>query len=138
MGTRADFWLDDDGRMEWLGSVYFDGYKWTKDPDCELMQADDADSFRRAVTAALASRRRGAVAMPEDGWPWPWPDSNTTDYAYVLRADIVEVYSFGRLVTGVDDDGEEQREAQKDNRWPEMTLGQRQQSFNAPAGRVAL
>jgi hypothetical protein len=126
MGTRADFWFDDGTRMEWLGSVAFDGYEWAEKPDCALMRADDEHSFRRAVTAALEGRRRDRVALPEEGWPWPWPNSNTTDYAYVLRDDIVEVYSFGRLVTGVDEDGIEQREATKDDRWPAMTLGQRQ------------
>jgi hypothetical protein len=126
MGTRADFWIDDDGRMEWLGSVCYDGYEWQESPDCALMRADDAASFRRAVTAVLEGRSRRLVVMPDDGWPWPWPDSNTTDYAYVLRADIVEVYGFGRLVIGVDENGAEQREAVKDNRWPAMTTGQRQ------------
>jgi hypothetical protein len=90
------------------------------------MRADDAPSFRRAVTAALEGRSRRSAVMPEDGWPWPWPDSNTTDFAYVLRGDMVEVYIFGRLVIGVDADGVAQREEVRDARWPAMTTGQRQ------------
>ena len=125
MGTRADFWFDDGSRMEWLGSVAFDGYEWER-PDCPLMQADDEHSFRRAVKAALDSRRRDRVALPEEGWPWPWPDSNTTDCAYVLRGDIVEHYCFGRLAIGVDDEGSIQTEDAKDNRWPTMVTGERQ------------
>ena len=125
MGTRADFWFDDGSRMEWLGSVAFDGYEWER-PDCPLMQADDEHSFRRAVKAALDSRRRDRVALPEEGWPWPWPDSNTTDCAYVLRNDLVEHYCFGRLAIGVDEDGSIQTEDAKDNRWPTMVMGERQ------------
>ena len=126
MGTRADFWFDDGTRMEWLGSVAFDGYEWAEKPDCALMRADDEHSFRRAVTAALEGRRRDRVALPEDGWPWPWPNSNTTDRAYVLRNDLVEHYCFGRLAIGVDDDGSIQTEDAKDNRWPMMVMGERQ------------
>jgi len=109
--------------MEWLGSVAFDGYEWQEKPGCDLMRADDEHSFRRAVSEALATRR---AIMPEHGWPWPWPNSNTTDYAYVLRDDLVEVYSFGRLILGVDADGSLQREALQDTRWPTMTTGQPQ------------
>lgn len=133
MGTRADFWLDEGGRMEWLGSVAFDGYEWQESPDCALMRADDAQSFRRAVTAALEGRSRRSVVMPEDGWPWPWPDSNTTDFAYVLRGDMVEVYIFGRLVIGVDADGMAQREEVRDARWPAMACRQRQTAPPATA-----
>ncbi len=125
MGTRADFWFDNGQRMEWLGSVAFDGYEW-ESPDSPLMRADDEHSFRSAVKAALDSRRRDTVALPEDGWPWPWPDSNTTDRAYVLRLDIVEHYCFGRLVTGVDKYGELETDVEKDNRWPTMARGKRQ------------
>lgn len=123
MGTRADFWFDDGQRMEWLGSVPFDGYTWQEKPDCDLMRADDEHTFRRAVAGVLTTRRS---IMPDQGWPWPWPDSNTTDYAYVLRDDLVEVYVFGRLVLGMDADGEIQLEALKDTRWPAMTLGEPQ------------
>lgn len=126
MGTRADFYFDDGTRMEWLGSVAFDGYEWAEKPDCPLMQADDEHSFRRAVKAALEGRRRDMVALPEEGWPWPWPNSNTTDRAYVLRNDLVEHYCFGRLAIGVDDDGSIQTEDAKDNRWPMMVMGERQ------------
>ena len=123
MGTRADFWIDDGKRMEWLGSVAFDGYEWQEQPGCDVMRADDEHTFRRAVVGALATRR---AIMPAEGWPWPWPDSNTTDYAYVLRNDLVEVYTFGRLVLGVDADGSLHREEAEDTRWPTMTTGQPQ------------
>jgi hypothetical protein len=126
MGTRADFWIDDGTRMEWLGSVAYDGYEWAEKPDCALMRADDEHSFRRAVKAALEGRRCGAVVMPEDGWVWPWPDSTTTDRAYVLRNDLVEHYCFGRLAIGVDEDGSLQTEDAKDSRFPAMVRGERQ------------
>lgn len=83
MGTRADFYVGCGPDAVWLGSVAWDGYEWAEDAACALRLATTEQTFRKAVSAILASR--GDATTPDQGWPWPWANSGTTDYAYYFH-----------------------------------------------------
>lgn len=106
MGTRADFYVQRDGSLDWLGSIAWDGYPDGID-EAVLVAKTDAE-FRESLTAFFADR--DDVTMPDDGWPWPWNDSNTTDYGYVHVEGRGTFYrGFGGNVyaaMGQDDEGE--------------------------------
>lgn len=83
MGTRADFYVGDGPKAEWLGSVAWDGYEWAEDSPNPLESAKTEQQFRDAV-AAIAYERDD-FTDPSSGWPWPWDDSRLTDYVYFWK-----------------------------------------------------
>lgn len=94
MGTRADFYVMDGARVDWLGSVAFDGCPEGFE-DTPIFGCKAEADFRAAVAAELAGR--DDATLPAQGWPWPWKDSGTTDYAYVFDAkqSVVSHYNYG-------------------------------------------
>lgn len=126
MGTRADFYMENDEKLEWLGSVAWDGY------DVEVSTYSDNDyassvkfsktkeEFIEALSQ-YASNRKDWIS-PDEGWPWPWENSHTTDRAYVFRDGKVDCYSWGKSTEGRDNDGEYPNgEPPKDERFPDMS-----------------
>ena len=92
MGTRADFYVEKDGELEWLGSTAWDGHPEGFD-DTSILRCSAEKTFR-AIFAAKISIRKDCT-LPEHGWPWPWNDSNLTDYSYALRDGKVWTSRFG-------------------------------------------
>lgn len=85
MGTRADFYRELDGKLDWLGSIAWDGYP-SGLPD--LIGANsEADYLSRVAELS----ERDDWTSPETGWPWPWKTSKTTDCAYVYREECDRV-----------------------------------------------
>jgi hypothetical protein len=79
MGTRADFYIGRGPEAEWLGSIAWDGYDIS---GFKIEESKTAKTFRKRVTAFLASR--DDATLPEQGWPWPWDDSTLTDEVYAF------------------------------------------------------
>lgn len=130
MGTRADFYIEKDNNLVWLGSVAWDGY----DVEKSLLEDNDVASLvkfsktEKDYLAALSNYaqeridRRSDWISPEEGWPWPWDNSHTTDRAYVFRNGCVDCYSWGQLMEGMDENGEyPEGEPPKDDRFPDMS-----------------
>jgi len=106
MGTRADFWTRDKGKLTWLGSIGWDGYP--DGIDDSLLDSESLPQFKKEVKAFLNGRMKVCdvckgskidptgknsfcfdcpsqdATFPNEGWPWPWTTSETTDYAYVF------------------------------------------------------
>lgn len=83
MGTRADFYIGEGEKAEWLGSVAWDGYEWAEKKGCSLMASVTKEQFREAVENIMTQRED--ASRPKDGWPWPWETSGTTDYVYWFK-----------------------------------------------------
>jgi hypothetical protein len=95
MGTRADFYVSaEDGSVEWIGSVAWDGDKWAKNPRSRIASARSAASFRSAVEVMSNARRD--FTSPDQGWPWPWPTSHRTDFTYLFKNGRTHVFNFGK------------------------------------------
>lgn len=129
MGTRADFYIKEDKEWEWLGSVGWDGYEWHEDKNNPLILSKTKELFKNAVK--FIELHRDDFTLPEQGWPWPWNDSTLTDYSYVFENGKVDVYIFGELVIGYDDELEEDITTETKSEFPDMseiqnvTLGKR-------------
>lgn len=83
MGTRADFYVDEDEKLtkeDWVGSIAWDGYP--EGIDKEVLEAKTKEEFLKALKKFVEGRND--FTKPEEGWPWPWEDSGTTDYAYIF------------------------------------------------------
>lgn len=81
MGTRADFYANDNGTPRWLGSIAYDGYPKSGNPDVyKLHDASSQEDWIARVGVML--NKEDHATRPEQGWPWPWSDSWTSDYAY--------------------------------------------------------
>lgn len=93
MGTRADFYVEKDKGLKWLGSIAWDGYP--EGIEDEVFKATNPDEFVKSVKKFLKNRRGNDGTFPKDGWPWPWEDSHTTDYAYAFRQGAVYGACFG-------------------------------------------
>ncbi len=121
MGTRADFWTrDNKGKMDWLGSIGWDGYP--DGIDDSLLKSKNIQQFKKEVKKFLTDRMKDCTVcngtqqdptgkhsicfecptkdstFPEEGWPWPWETSRTTDYAYVFDKET------NQIVIGGDED----------------------------------
>jgi hypothetical protein len=116
MGTRADFYIREDSKLRWLGSVGWDGYdveemtekdaEWgDRNASCwAIRQAQSPDEFLAAVDHYFGLR--DDVTKPEQGWPWPWKDSCTTDRAYVFDGTSMKCYAWGREIVGEKAEGD--------------------------------
>lgn len=104
MGTRADFYIKEGARVEWLGSVAWDGYIWALDDNCELMKSRTKEEFAAAIEREISCR--DDFTHPRMGWPWPWKDSHTTDYSYLFSGGEVSVWIFGEKCEGGGECGE--------------------------------
>jgi hypothetical protein len=129
MGTRADFYIREDGNLRWLGSVGYDGY------DVDEMTEEHASTNERnascwAIRHATATADflaaveryfalRNDVTKPEQGWPWPWEDSCRTDRAYVFDGDGMKRYAWGKEIIATSDD-DEREGPQPEGGWPNM------------------
>ncbi len=89
MGTRADYYVNKDGELDWIGSSAYDGYPSGVD---EILNAKSEEEFLEAVGRRLAKRDG---TLPKQGWPWPWETSATTDYAYRWDQGQVYIACFG-------------------------------------------
>lgn len=88
MGTRADFYIKNNAKMNWLGSIGWDGYP--EGIDKKLLKATDLQEFKTALTNFFINRED--FTSHKEGWPWPWIDSNTTDYSYVYDVQQKQVF----------------------------------------------
>jgi hypothetical protein len=70
IGTAADYWIQENNRMEWVGSATCVGHY----PGAPIMEARSADGFRTAVMESLLlddhDQRTGDVAWPGLGFPF--------------------------------------------------------------------
>lgn len=78
MGTRADYYLKEEGKLIWIGSTHHDGYP---EGVAEIVAAKTQQEFCRAFKARIAE---GQGWGSDRGWPWPWSASDATDYAYLF------------------------------------------------------
>jgi hypothetical protein len=127
MGTRADFYKDQDGKLVWIASIAWDGYP---DGIAKLViQVKTEDDYLSALNDFL--QKRDDVSYPKDGWPWPWDDSGTTDYAYSFRKDGVYAWCFGQGPFPTWEQQPEDSDAEKETCFPDMkdvknmTMGKR-------------
>ncbi len=112
MGTRADFYEQNQGTLLWLGSVGWDGYdveemkaehasKSALNQACwDIKSANTIEAFRDALQRYFAER--DDVTTSDAGWPWPWADSTTTDRAYVFDGERTRLYAWGCEITSDD------------------------------------
>ena len=78
MGTRADFYIKKNKKIEWLGSIAWDGYEID-----EVEDAKSEEEYVKLLTEFLSERND--ATYKEDGWPWPWNNSKLTDECYVFE-----------------------------------------------------
>lgn len=77
MGTRADFYIQENDKLEWLGSIAWDGYDIG-----EVANAKYKDDYRSLLNDFLSGRED--ATFPDMGWPWPWLNSKLTDEIYIF------------------------------------------------------
>jgi len=121
MGTRADFYIEEDSNLIWLGSIAWDGYTIDErrgEKDKAIMSSKTKDKYIMALKDFVDGR--DDFTSPENGWPWPWEDSCTTDYAYIFHGNRVQSYSWGKTRKGMNEDGEYIGEEPQQPDWPNM------------------
>ncbi len=93
MGTRADFYKDVNGNLEWIGSIGLDGYP--EHPgipkEFNIITATSESEYLERVESMLAGVDH--CTRPEQGWPWT--NGRLTDYSYRFFSGEVELSSFG-------------------------------------------
>ena len=92
MGTRADFYIDRNNKIEWIGSLYKDGHPWNIPTDI-LIQINPV--MFEELTMDFLESKDSAIRKNGDAWPWPWSDSRMTDYSYIFTMNKVFAYSPG-------------------------------------------
>jgi len=96
MGTRADFYVADQGRdlswINWIGSVGQDGYP---DGFPGMKEVVSVQGFRDFLYKSVGATKQWTA--PSQGGAWPWENSQTTDYTYVFNPSEgdVQVACFG-------------------------------------------
>lgn len=65
MGTRADFYIGNDKKAEWIGSVAYDGYEFDEEKDHPITNAKTEEEFRKAVSEEL--KKRDDATFPQEG-----------------------------------------------------------------------
>lgn len=90
MGTRADFYIMEDDKLEWLGSIAWGGYDIGN-----VAKATTKTEYRTLLGEFLGSRDDSTY--PDDGWPWPWENSKLTDEIYIFIAGEQPFGVFGRV-----------------------------------------
>lgn len=119
MGTRADFYIRKDDKMEWLGSIAWDGYP--EGISDEILKSDNEERYRNSVVDML--NKRDDSTLPNQGWPWPWEDSRTTDFSYIYENDKVMASCFGYKLfdplVGMAEDRED--DVKMNDYFPDMT-----------------
>lgn len=91
MGTRADFYIKEADKLEWIGSIAYDGYP--SGIYKNVLKSKNKKQFIKNVKKFLGDFDH--ATLPEMEWPWPWLDSRTTDYSYIFDAGKVLASSFG-------------------------------------------
>lgn len=122
MGTRADFYIRQDGAMKWIGSKAWDGYP--EGIKKEILTQTTSEGFEGEVTQYLKQCKDGT--LPEQGWPWPWNDSRTTDYSYIFENGKVMASNWGYplfdpLATETDEDDGERDIEKMEGFFPDMS-----------------
>lgn len=87
MGTRSDYYIMKDEKIEWLGSCGWDGYPGGIPEG--LVNIESEEEFRKAL-AQLIQEHKGY----DKNWPWPWKNSGITDYVYVFKENKVYCNTF--------------------------------------------
>ena len=77
MVTRADFYIQNDVGLEWLGSIAWDGY------EIDSVSKAMTETEYRALLKDFLDNREDST-YPKDGWPWPWNNSKLTDESYIF------------------------------------------------------
>jgi len=90
MGTRADFYIDRNNKIEWIGSLYKDGHPWNIPTDI-LIQINPV--MFEELTIDFLESQNSSIRKNGDAWPWPWEDSLMTDYSYIFKMNKVFAYS---------------------------------------------
>lgn len=90
MGTRADFYVEKNEKLEWIGSLYKDGHPWNIPTDI-LIQINPV--MFEELTVEFLESKDSAIKSKGDKWPWPWADSRLTDYSYIFMGNKVFAYS---------------------------------------------
>lgn len=101
--ANADFYVQTDSGMEYLGSLFGNGAPTYLD-DADLFgpsegRSYDEDIYRGVVQTKLHNARANGVgnsAAAGDRWPWPYTDSAHTDYVYVYVKGAVQVFRCGK------------------------------------------
>lgn len=87
MGTRADFWIEGENTMEWIGSVAYDGHP---ENFVEEFKITDVEEFRERIRSFIAGVDHGT--LPERGYPFGWSETLRSDHVYVFREKYNKVY----------------------------------------------
>lgn len=93
MGTRADFYVYAENKLEWKGSIGWDGMPNGSPTDHGVIQARTLDDYLNAINNLKNSV--DDFTDPDQGWPWPWDNSRLTDFTYVFYRDKVYACFFG-------------------------------------------
>jgi hypothetical protein len=87
MGNRADFYIDNNGDMTWLASMYKDAEPWNI-PIVVLAQINPV-MFTEQLFGYLEM-----VDHTDQKWPWDWEDSRMTDFSYILDCEREKVVAY--------------------------------------------
>lgn len=89
MGTRADFYIKTVDKLEWLGSIAWDGYDIGN-----VGKSKSLSQYKKRLKTFLDGREDSTY--PANGWPWPWNNSKLTDCCYVFTDGQV-YHSYDRI-----------------------------------------
>ena len=86
---RADFYVNTEEGLEWIGSVLDHGDIWSV--PLEILIQINKTTFEESV-AEYIQKCGGVVANHPCQWPWAWADSRMTDYSYILVPELEKVF----------------------------------------------
>lgn len=86
--TKADFYIGQGKKANWIGSIYSDGYPQSIPLD--ILICINPILYEELVVDFIKSKN-GVVRSEGGKWPWAWGDSRTTDYAYIFEPLIDKV-----------------------------------------------
>ncbi len=100
MGTRADFYIEQENKIQWIGSKAMDGYAVAEAKEKYISpHHKEVRSVTFLVYAIKTSKTKEDylqfvkeyltqaqdATFPEQGWPWPWDNSKMTDETYLFK-----------------------------------------------------
>lgn len=85
MGSKADFYIDNDGELEWVCSISEKGEPCNI-PVTILTQLNEV-MFKEYLDDYFSRKE-------DRRWPWLWEDSKMTDYSYIMDCKLGKVIGF--------------------------------------------
>jgi hypothetical protein len=81
MSDRADFYVREDGKLLWIGSLFKNGR-----PSSKLLEIciQLHQSLFEEMVFELIKIEGGVDRTNGEPWPWPWEDSQNTEYSYIF------------------------------------------------------